>query len=69
MFKEYPKCLIQGEASVVVFDAAEEESARADGYQFHDFIGKPDASADEVKTPDDATAIERKKPGRKPKAG
>lgn len=68
MFKEYPKCLIKGEASVIVFDATEEENARADGYQFHDEIGKPDAPADEVKTPDDTPVIERKKPGRKPKA-
>lgn len=55
MFQEYPKCLIRGEVSIVVFDAAQEEAARADGYQFHDEVGQEAAPV-------------RNKPGRKPKA-
>jgi len=56
MFQEFPKCLIKGEASVVVFDAEQEKVARAEGYQFHDEIGK------------EAEAQEPKRRGRPPKA-
>jgi hypothetical protein len=72
MFKEYPKCLIQGEASTVVFDATEEESARSRGFKFHDEIEleAPDLShaPDDNPKQEESPAPERKKPGRKPKA-
>lgn len=68
MFKEFPKCLIQGESSIVVFDAAQEEVARADGFKFHDEIGEPEKLIDLPDDPEKAPVVERKKPGRKPKA-
>jgi hypothetical protein len=35
MFQEYPKCLNHNGLTTVVFDAAQEELARADGFLFH----------------------------------
>lgn len=57
MFQEFPKCLISGESSRIVFDKDEEKAARADGFMFH---------SDEPKKP--VEPAEHKKPGRKPKA-
>ncbi len=57
MFQEFPKCLIQGERSRVVFSEAEELTARAEGFTFHS-----------DNAPQAAPAVPKNKPGRKPKA-
>ena len=60
MFQEYPKCLNHKGSSTVVFDAAQEELARADGFVFHGEI----EAHEEIEAPDMPV---RNKPGRKPK--
>ena len=57
MFQEFPKCLISGDQSRVVFDEVEEDAARTDGFVFHDEI-KPEVAIEDAP----------KAPSRKPKA-
>lgn len=60
MHQEFPKCLIRGEESKVVFDAIEEKSVRADGFYFHSDEKQEKASTAPI-------ATEPKRRGRPPK--